>query len=168
MRKCGECTLCCKLLAVKSIGKETGKRCVHQRHGKGCSIYAERPTECRIWHCRWLAGFGTEDMRRPDRSHYVLDPMPDVITVTGPGDEPPSEHQVLQVWLDPAYPDAHRDPELRRYLDSNEAMALVRTSELDAFLLVPPSVAPDGEWHERHDTRVRRVFKLPDNLGKAS
>lgn len=56
---------------------------------------------------------------------------------------------VAQVWLDPNYPDAHRDPALRAYLDGMGLTALVRTSERAAFVLVPPSVNAERVWLEK-------------------
>ncbi len=78
-RKCGDCSLCCKLLPMPELAKPANKRCKHQRYGKGCAIYARRPDSCRTWSCRWLLGEGTDDLPRPDRSHYVIDPMPDFV-----------------------------------------------------------------------------------------
>lgn len=65
-RQCGDCQLCCKLLPVQSLGKEAGQRCKHQRHSKGCAVYAqlERVSpECRLWNCRWLVENDTADLR---------------------------------------------------------------------------------------------------------
>ncbi|HMF29541.1 MAG TPA: YkgJ family cysteine cluster protein, partial [Candidatus Cybelea sp.] len=75
-RACSGCTLCCKLLPMKKdkqlearetmnrmievgmmtreqfaqmtpdFDKPAGKRCPHQRHSKGCAIYARRPFGC--------------------------------------------------------------------------------------------------------------------------
>src|SRR5437879_280323 len=108
-RRCGGCTLCCRLLPMKArphadtmevvramiergIGapkdftgmipdfdKPAGERCSHQRTGKGCAIYTKRPFGCRFWNCAWLANADTADLRRPDRSHYVVDIAPDYV-----------------------------------------------------------------------------------------
>lgn len=111
-RRCGDCTLCCKLLPAPELEKPAGARCSHQRHGKGCAVYARRPWSCATWTCRWLAGDDTSDLSRPDRVHYVIDVMPDFVRV-GPDSQ---AVPVVQVWIDPDYPDAHRDPRLRAYL----------------------------------------------------
>src|SRR5262245_37028912 len=90
-RHCGECTLCCKLLPVhggplingirmpSDLDKPAGERCKYQRHGKGCTVYKsyKMPTCCRVWNCRWLVNDDTQDQSRPDRSHLVIDIVPD-------------------------------------------------------------------------------------------
>src|SRR5215467_12304608 len=125
-RQCGECQLCCKLLPMKAgqdritsktaevlmesglakpaefdgmlrdFDKPAGARCPHQRHHKGCGVYARRPFSCRVWNCRWLAGDDAADLSRPDRVHYVIDIMPDVIRVSQEG-EPPIDVPAIQV-----------------------------------------------------------------------
>jgi hypothetical protein len=65
---------------------------------------------------------------------------------------------VIQVWLDPKYPDAHRDPALRALIakrsENDGCAALIRTNTDDAFVLFPPTISHDGEWHER-ETAMR-------------
>src|SRR5262252_4508162 len=128
MRHCGECTLCCKLLPMKAgadarvpqtaaamvasgmadaaeltgmrrdFDKPAGKRCPHQRHHKGCNIYASRPFGCRVWNCRWLVESDVADIRRPDRCHYVIDLMPDFIDLNPHDGSAPIKFQVAVVW----------------------------------------------------------------------
>jgi putative zinc- or iron-chelating protein len=177
-RRCGDCQLCCKLLPVKEgakiqhfdlfeemvkvgiarpgdftmmvddFDKPAGQRCPHQRHGKGCMIYSRRPFGCRFWNCRWLLDEpGTESLSRPDRAHYVLDVAPDYVTTDGG-----EKIEVVQIWLDPDYPEAHRDPALRKYLlqrGEEKVAALVRLNAREAFLLVPPQMSADGQFFER-------------------
>jgi hypothetical protein len=154
-RQCGECSLCCKLLPVRELRKKGGERCEHQRH-TGCAIYGKRPMSCAIWACRWLTSDDTADMRRPDRTHYVIDVMPDFLELENNDTGERQKVPVIQVWLDPKYPDAHEDPELRAYIErrAREGYAcLVRTSEREAFSIFAPSLADDGEWHViRHGT----------------
>lgn len=49
---CGNCTLCCKVLAVPELEKPADVPCKHI--GKGCSIYEDRPQSCRDVECLWL------------------------------------------------------------------------------------------------------------------
>lgn len=153
-RSCGDCSLCCRLLPVEEIGKAAGEKCKHQRHssnGKGCCrVYQKRgfPLSCALWSCRWLNGSDTSDLSRPDRSHYVIDAMPDEVYL--PQDDGSTiAAPVVQVWVDPKYPDAHRDPALRAYLErrGEEGLAaIIRYSSYDAFALAPPSLTGTGEW----------------------
>jgi hypothetical protein len=69
------------LLPVKELGKGAGERCRHQR-GLGCKVYHQLKTvspSCAMWTCRWLVEDDTSDLSRPDRSHYVIDVMPDYV-----------------------------------------------------------------------------------------
>ena len=117
MRQCGDCQLCCKLLPVKSLAKLAGQRCSHQRHHKGCAVYKQLgrvSPECKLWNCRWLVEDDTEGLSRPDRSHYVIDLMPDFVTLRDDATGQANHVQVVQIWVDPKHPDAHRDPALAR------------------------------------------------------
>jgi hypothetical protein len=152
MRQCGDCQLCCKLLPVPPLGKRAGQRCQHQRHHKGCVVYNTKamPTECKFWSCRWLVENDTADLRRPDRSHYVIDIMPDYLTLRD-NDGNDTNVQVVQVWCDPNYEDAHRDPDLRRYLErraEENIAALIRYDSKRAFAIFAPSMSADRQWHE--------------------
>jgi hypothetical protein len=152
-RECGDCQLCCKLLPVKGINKPALTRCQHQRHGKGCAVYhkPERgfPRECGLWSCVWLVGADAATLRRPDRSHYVIDVMPDYITNEEP-DGTSRKMGVVQIWADPKFPDCHRDPELRAWLERRQGWCgLVRYGNDSAIFLVPPYLNDTGEWIEK-------------------
>lgn len=153
MRQCGACQLCCKLVPVRELGKGAGVRCQHQQAGHGCKIYHHQtmPMSCRLWTCRWLVADDTRDLARPDRSHYVVDVMPDfVVAQDGPGAEP-IKVGAIQVWVDPDYRDAHRDPALRAYLERRAEegiVAIIRYGASEGFTLVAPAMSGDGQWHE--------------------
>lgn len=165
-RKCGDCQLCCKLLPTKEISKPANTRCQHQKTGKGCGIYTQRPWSCRLWNCRWLLNDDTADLSRPDRSHYVIDVIPDYIQIEDNVTGELTPIPVLQIWIDPAFPDAHRDPHLRAYLARRGATdgmaALIRNGSNDAFVLFPPALASDGKWHEEHSNMREGEHSLLD------
>lgn len=180
MRQCGGCTLCCKLLPVHdgvlvdgvrqqgNLDKDAGERCRYQRHHKGCAVYhtARMPTCCKIWNCRWLVNDDTADLSRPDRAHYVIDIMPDFVTLVDNASGERTNMEVIQVWCDPNYPDAHRDPALRRYLNRQQKMAIVRYNSSQAIHLCPPSVASDHVWHELEGHSLGREH-TPTEIVKA-
>jgi hypothetical protein len=73
IRKCGSCSLCCKLLAVEEgcvikntisgeemqsikFSKPEFEWCKHFKAGIGCTIYSTRPEPCRNYQCLWLKG----------------------------------------------------------------------------------------------------------------
>jgi hypothetical protein len=150
MRNCGDCQLCCRLLPVKSIGKKAGTRCIHQKHGKGCKIYERRPSCCRLWSCAWLTGNDTTDLRRPDRAHYVIDCMPEFIKLSDDATGEIHKVPVVQIWIDPRYPNAHEDPALRRFLlrrGAEGVLGVIRSSDEDGFVICPPNMSDDGQWH---------------------
>jgi hypothetical protein len=134
--------------------KPAGERCPHQRF-KGCAIYADRPACCALWNCRWLINADTADLRRPDRSHYVIDIMPDFVSLDD--GEKRANIEVVQVWVDPKYPDAYQDPALAAYLTrrgEEGIAAVIRYSASDAFVLFPPALTHSGKF-ERHASQVR-------------
>ncbi len=171
-RACSSCQLCCKLVPVASLGKRAGERCRHQRHGKGCGIYARRPGECGVWSCAWLTRDVHDGIGRPDRVHYVIDPMRDTIKVAAPGGEFLVK-DVVQVWCDPAHPLAWQDPELRRMMlhwaDTEGLGTLIRWANVRTMAAFPPSVSPTGAWILSEDsapvlTGVGRYSRTPAQL----
>jgi Fe-S-cluster containining protein len=71
-RRCGPCSLCCRLLRVDVLRKLGGTPCIHQRAAGGCAIHARRPGICRAYRCLWLQG-GLAEEERPDRLGALLD-----------------------------------------------------------------------------------------------
>jgi hypothetical protein len=151
-RRCHECTLCCKLLPIAELRKAANTRCQFQR-ANGCQLYhdARFPHSCRLWSCRWLVNDDADDLPRPDRAHYVIDPVPDYVELCMP-DGSRQKLGVVQVWIDPKHPDAHRDPALRRWLERRARRtaeaALIRFDSSRALFLVPPCISPTGAWLE--------------------
>lgn len=192
-RQCGGCTLCCKLLpmsaaagrardarflergvplfevarAIPEFDKAAGARCPLQRAGHGCKAYAVRPLGCRFWSCAWLRGDDTGP--RPDRAHYVVDESPDFVTNAAGVTMP-----VVQVWIDRDFPDAHRDPALRRYLlerwERDGHAALIRFDNKAAMFLYHD----ESGWHERttsmnmqHEHTVEEKFAAGLGMSRA-
>jgi hypothetical protein len=151
-RSCGACTLCCRLLPIRELRKPAATKCPHQKFGKGCTIYAHRPTECRAWSCRWVSDRATVGMPRPDRCHYVIDMSYDHITMN-PNDGGEAQRlSVFQVWCDPAFPMAYRAPELRAYTlmraEKHGIGCIVRFDSAKAIVVLAPKFWDDGLWHE--------------------
>lgn len=153
MRQCGECTLCCTLLPVKPLGKRAGQKCVHQRFRTGCAVYHKpgMPHECKAWNCRWLVGDDTQDLKRPDKSHYVIDLLPDVVALKDNQFGHVTELIAVQIWIDPDFPDAHQDPALRSYIERRARdgqPALIRYDTKKALTIFAPPLSADQQWHE--------------------
>jgi Fe-S-cluster containining protein len=159
-RVCGGCTACCKLPPIPGppLHKPAGVRCKHARTGKGCSIYSTRPMACRVWACRWLADKETAGMPRPDRAHYVIDIQEDYIEMVPHDGGPKQRVGVIQVWVDPAYRDAYKAPELRAYMlrmaVDHRMATIVRFSSREAVTIFPPPICEDRQWHEVLDGKI--------------
>jgi hypothetical protein len=159
-RVCGSCNLCCKLVPVPTIGKKAGERCQHQSAARGCKIYPDRPFACRAWSCRWLAEKAAAGLPRPDRAHYVVDMAWDHITISYDETGEQVNIPAIQVWVDPAFRDAHRAPELRAYMlrmaTDHRAVTIVRWSRYEAVTVFAPVMSDDGKWHEKSGSIVDR------------
>jgi hypothetical protein len=154
-RSCSTCTACCTQVPVVLSPwehKPANVRCKHLC-SKGCRIYARRPDPCQVWSCRWLFDADTAELRRPDQAGYVIDCATDAVLATDreTGEQYPIH--VLQIWVDPARREAHRDPALRRYLalmaERHQLAAIVRWSSEDGLVLFPPAMNSSGEWAEQ-------------------
>jgi Pyruvate/2-oxoacid:ferredoxin oxidoreductase delta subunit len=146
-RSCGACKLCCTLVPAELADgwKPHNVRCKHVR-SRGCGIYASRPRPCQAWSCKWLIDASTAGLRRPDLAGYAIDPSLDTILA---GEQP---MEVIQVWCDPARPDAHRDPALRTWLAAMAErfgmVAIVRWGPDAGIILAPPAFSDTGDWLE--------------------
>jgi hypothetical protein len=139
--------LCCRLLPVEGLNKGANVRCEHVRAFKGCSIYHKSgfPFECGGWTCVWKAT--DQPLPRPDRAHYVIDIVMDKITLNNDSGEA-TILPVVQVWVDPDFPKAHKDPSLRDWLERVNLAAIIRYNSKDAMILFPPKLNTDGVWIE--------------------
>jgi hypothetical protein len=91
-RACGDCTLCCKVMAIEDLAKPAGQWCRHCKPGLGCRIYDSRPSECRDFNCLWLIDERFGPHWRPSKSKLVLTTSEDGI----------------EARCDPGFPDAWR------------------------------------------------------------
>jgi len=166
LRRCGDCSLCCKLMPMPELNKPAGKRCQHQRHGLGCAIFARRPMACQAWSCRWLVNDDTADLRRPDRSLYVIDVMPDYVTARPNDGGEPYNVPVVQIWCDAHSPDAWRDPALLAYLDRrgrDGTAALIRFDNRRGITVFPPSMTGDT-FREYHNGELREEHTMAEKV----
>lgn len=177
-RNCGGCTLCCKLMPVQAgaddtlwdwvpkmierglitvraaaetlrdFDKPAGEKCPHQC-SKGCRVYERRPLACRFWSCAWVGGMiGTERLRRPDRTRYVINPVPDYVEADD--ERGHFKIAVIEIWCDPNFPDAWRDPALLAYLEyrarKDGCAALIRYGSDDAQFVAAPPLTHNHTW----------------------
>lgn len=76
---CGDCSACCFVLGVERLQKSSWQACEHHSKKKHCKLHntEQRPLECSIYECLWLAGMG-QRKDRPDRLGLVFD-IPDTL-----------------------------------------------------------------------------------------
>lgn len=67
MRQCGECTLCCQYFKVTETNSPEYEYCTYCEPGNGCSIYEDRPKECRATSCLWYKQEQIPKSLRPDK-----------------------------------------------------------------------------------------------------
>jgi len=106
---CGDCSLCCKVMAIPEIPKDDGVWCQHIcKNHKGCGIYETRPQVCRDFLCMWrmgMTGPGTSPKHmRPDRCGVVF----------GQG----TREDIIGAYVDPARPNAWRKPRVWEVIEN--------------------------------------------------
>jgi len=169
-RSCGSCSLCCRLLPQKELSKPALTRCQHQRHSeKGCCrIYARRPPSCMMWSCRWLTDADTADLSRPDRSHVVIDQMPDVIGIMDNETGERHDMEAIQVWVDPAYPDAWKHPSLLAYFnrkaEERQIAVLIRYGSSAGLVAFPPNTTGRPNWEEHQSNQEWQETSAEEKL----
>ena len=127
-KSCGECGMCCKLLAIQSLDKPAGAWCGHFKRAAGCGVYEERPPACRGFVCLWLDSEKLDEAWRPDRAKFLM--------------YTEKNGQRLNVIVDPAQPGAwKREPYYRRI----KAMSCT---------VAPPPEKPVQSALDRRDRRV--------------
>lgn len=150
---------------MKDFDKPAGKHCPHEC-AKGCRVYKTRPFGCRFWSCRWVVGDDTAELQRPDISHYVIDMSPDFVRRGDTMEAVP----VVQIWVDPKYPNAHQDPKLREFLKrryfENGSQAILRYNERDSvFLYYDPGL---NMFHEKRSDLVEEKTHTAEDFVKAT
>lgn len=160
-RVCGSCQLCCKLVPVPPLAKPAGTRCRHQKAGKGCGIYVDRPFACRSWGCRWLIDPEAAALPRPDRAHFVVDMEEDYVRLQPQDGGEARKVPVIQIWVDPAFPEAHRQPALRAYMlmmaERHRVATILRWSSREALTVFPPPLTNGAGWQEMGGTIEART-----------
>ena len=119
-KTCGDCKLCCKVMAIETLAKPAGSWCPHCKQRTGCGIYQRRPDECRNYTCLWLVDERLDQRWKPNKSKLVLTTSEDGI----------------EVRCDPGFPDAWRKEPYRRVIqgwaaagESHDVTVLVITGE---------------------------------------
>lgn len=59
-------------MGVTALAKPQGKWCPHFSRHQGCSIYEQRPEDCRIFNCLWLLTDALGPEWKPSVCGFVL------------------------------------------------------------------------------------------------
>lgn len=115
MAGCGACNKCCLLLGVPDIKKPAHMLCWHTGLHGGCAVHKEKGSDptlqaCAQFRCMWLESQDLEEEKQFPRSM-----RPDQCFVMfGPSKSP--DDTLLFVHVDPARPDAWKEPAIQNYL----------------------------------------------------
>ena len=71
-KHCGDCSLCCKIMAIPELNKPKDSWCDHVIRKRGCGIYESRPHSCRAFKCLWLQDPRLPPEWKPDKSKFVM------------------------------------------------------------------------------------------------
>lgn len=80
-RRCGDCSLCCKVLGIPELAKPKDLWCANFTAGTGCRIYPDRPPSCRDFVCRWLTDATMGPEWKPSTCKMVIDSRPGLLVV---------------------------------------------------------------------------------------
>jgi hypothetical protein len=71
-KQCGDCSLCCKIMAIPELNKPKQAWCDHLVKKQGCGIYETRPPSCRGFKCLWLQDPRLPPEWKPNRAKFVM------------------------------------------------------------------------------------------------
>jgi len=71
-RRCGTCSMCCKLPLIVELEKPAGAWCRYCKPGKGCGSYVDRPQVCRDFHCGYLTEASLGEEWKPTVARMLL------------------------------------------------------------------------------------------------
>lgn len=71
-KQCGDCSLCCKLMAIPELNKPRDSWCDHVIKKHGCGIYETRPGACRAFQCLWLADPRLPAEWKPNKCKFLM------------------------------------------------------------------------------------------------
>jgi hypothetical protein len=144
-RRCGECTMCCKVFPIPETGKADYENCPHLVPGVGCGIYETRPQTCRDFFCMWRFDASLDEAWKPSNAGFVLhDPPPWALIASHDVDAPdawrrePYQSQIREWALE-----LGRGQHLVGVRAGDRTTLLVRNGEVE---LKPPARPEGGGW----------------------
>lgn len=145
-RTCGDCDLCCTLVAVASLSKPAYTGCRHAAAGGGCTIYGNHPTDCQAFRCGWLDMPELGDEWRPSQSGFII--------------RVEMNAKLLCIDVAPDRPEAWRDPRFYRAIKEWSRMAWKQQGQvlvyigLEAWAIFPEEDLFIGPYEPGEDLAV--------------
>ncbi|KQW78908.1 hypothetical protein ASC65_16195 [Brevundimonas sp. Root1279] len=59
-------------MGVAALDKPAGKWCAHFGKARGCSVYQDRPSDCRVFNCLWLLTDALDETWKPSVAGFIL------------------------------------------------------------------------------------------------
>jgi hypothetical protein len=143
-RQCGDCSLCCKVMAVPELNKPKDTWCEKCTKTKGCSTYETRPQICRDFACMWLQEEWIPEALKPNRCHVVFSGARD-----GKG---------IVAHVDKLYPDAYKSPAVSMFIKQLAKQTAVYVAH--GYKLIPEGALARKSLKEFIDGQsLRETFK---------
>ncbi len=80
--ECNGCTECCFTLPVPDVNKRPGEQCAYCDVGEGCSIWENRPPDCRVLRCAYYQAPKASIDLRPDKCHVIFERIGEIMLGT--------------------------------------------------------------------------------------
>lgn len=145
-KTCGDCSLCCSLVAVESLSKPAYTPCRHLHVDGGCAIYGNHPVDCQAFRCGWLDFHDLGEDWKPSRCGFLI--------------RVEMGAKLLCIDVDPNRPDAWRQPafyptikEWSRMAWSQEGQVMVYVG-LEAWAMFPEEDLYLGRYLPGQDLHV--------------
>lgn len=136
-KTCGDCDLCCKLVAVESLSKPAYTRCEFMQAGGGCAIYGSHPSDCQAFSCGWLDIDALGEEWRPNRCGFLI--------------RVEMAAKLLCIDVDPDRPDAWRHDPFHAVIKEWSQMAWTQQGQVMVYVgLQAWAVFPEQDLHIGH------------------
>lgn len=102
-----------------------------------------------MWSCAWVLDENLPAFLEPKKCHFVIDCLPDECAMLENGKQ--VMKQVVQMWVDPGYPNAWQEPAARWAMEfyglNFQLPTLVRFGNEKGIFVMPSILSPDNKWH---------------------
>jgi hypothetical protein len=145
-KTCGDCSLCCTLVAVESLSKPAYTPCVHACADGGCGIYGSHPADCQAFRCGWLDFHDLGEAWRPSNCGFLI--------------RVELEAKLLCIDVDLARPESWREPEFYNVIKEWSRMAWTKEGQvmvyvgLQAWAMFPEEDLYIGDYAPGEDLMV--------------